>query len=76
MSKQPFGIDLDVPLSKQEHSALSWSGFNVFGDRKSIDAVRAALHSEEIEPALRREIVRARQAAISAELIELTSADE
>jgi hypothetical protein len=34
-------------LLDQELSGLSWNGFNLAGDRKSIDEVRRLMHLEE-----------------------------
>jgi hypothetical protein len=37
-------------------SGLSWNGFNIRGDKKSIEAVSAAIHSHCTEPVLRERI--------------------
>jgi hypothetical protein len=48
---------LDAPSTfGHREPGLSWDGFNITGDRKSMDAVRAALQSEGIEHELRAEI--------------------
>ena len=45
-----------------EYSAMSWGGFNLFGDRKSIDEAKRLLHMAGAVPAL-KELLAAQQSA-------------
>jgi hypothetical protein len=38
---------LEAPPRPDASAGMSWAGFNVYGDKKSIDAVRDALHAKD-----------------------------
>lgn len=41
-----------------EYAAMSWNGFNLFGDRKSIDEAKRLLHNSDSRmPALERRLL-------------------
>jgi hypothetical protein len=42
----PNGV-FDPPPRPDASAGMSWAGFNVYGDKKSIDAVRDALHAKD-----------------------------
>jgi hypothetical protein len=46
-----------------EYSALSWGGFNLFGDRASIEEAERIKHNSDILPAIRDQLVDACQLA-------------
>ena len=46
-----------------EYSGLSWGGFNLFGNRKSINEAMRLLHEAGKVPVLMRQIVEERQRA-------------
>lgn len=52
-----------LAASGAPYSALSWGGFNLFGDAKSIIEAQRILHSDGILPAIRDELARARKSA-------------
>lgn len=43
-----------------EYSGLSWGGFNIFGDRKSIEEVKRLQHLADTVPHLQAELMKAR----------------
>jgi hypothetical protein len=49
----------------RSYSALSWNGFNVFGDETSIAEVRRLLHQDDVVGCLRDELIETRRRAAS-----------
>lgn len=59
-------IHADYGRDEKSNCGLSWNGFNVWGDRKSIDEVRAAIHAKDSTvPSLRQTILNERAAALA-----------
>lgn len=64
--------DVRMELFHKHGSGLSWSGFNLYGDRKSIDKAKNLLHNEGRSEALSQIIVQERTAS-TAEITRLES---